>query len=107
RPITVEEHAKARATQLMRVAAGLATANGIAGTFGEIALYGLPLDEPARFVAAIEATSREDLQALAARTMDPERASIVIVGDRAAIEPGLRALGLPAAVVADADGNLL
>jgi zinc protease len=107
RPVTVEEHAKARATQLMRVAEGLATSNGIAGTFGEIGLYGLELDEPARFVAAIERTTRDDLQALAARTIDPNRATIVIVGDRAAIEPGLRALGLPAAVLADPDGNLL
>lgn len=107
RPVTEEEHAKARATQLMRVAEGLATSNGIAGTFAEMGLYGLPLDEPARFVAAIEATTRERLQELAARAIDPERASIVIVGDRAAIEPGLRGIGLPAAVAADTEGNLI
>jgi predicted Zn-dependent peptidase len=105
RPITAEEHAKASATLLMRVAEGLATAGGIAGTFGELGLYGLPLDEPMRFCAAIEEIGADDLRALAARTIDPEAASIVIVGDRAAIEPGLRALGLPEPVICDADGD--
>jgi zinc protease len=105
RPITVEEHAKARATLLMRVAEGLATAGGIAASFGEIGLYGLPLDDPMRFVAALEATSADDLRALAARTVDPDAVTIVIVGDRAAIEPGLRALGLPAPVLFNPEGN--
>src|SRR4029077_8320055 len=105
RPIAAEEHAKARATLLMRVAEGLATAGGIAATFGEIGLYGLPIDDPMRFVAALEAITTEDLHALAARTMDPGAVSIVIVGDRAAITPGLRDLGLPEPVLRDADGD--
>jgi zinc protease len=105
RPATAEEHAKARATLLMRVAEGLSTTGGIAATFGEIGLYELPLDEPLRFAAALEAITAGDLRALAARYIDPEAASIVIVGDRAAIEPGLRELGLPPAVMYDADGE--
>ena len=105
RPASAEEHAKARATLLMRVAESLSTTGGIAATFGEIGLYDLPLDEPLRFAAALERTTADDLRALAARYIDPDAASIVIVGDRAAIEPGLRALGLPAAVAYDADGE--
>jgi len=104
-PITAEEHAKAQATLLMRVAEGLSTTGGIAATFGEMGLYGLPLDEPNRFVAALEATTADDLRALAARTIDPGAAAIVIVGDRAAIEGPLRELGLPAPVIRDADGD--
>jgi zinc protease len=105
RPITSEEHAKARATLLMRVAEGLASTGGMASTFGELGLYGLPLDEPVRFVAALERTTADDLRELAARYIDPNAASIVIVGDRTAIEPGLRELGLPAPVICDADGD--
>jgi zinc protease len=105
RPITAEEHAKARATLLMRVAEGLASTGGIASTFSELGLYGLPLDEPVRFVAALERTTADDLRGLATRYIDPDAASIVIVGDRAAIEPGLRELGLPAPVICDADGD--
>jgi zinc protease len=105
RPVTTEEHAKARATLLMRVAEGLSTTGGLAATFGELGLYDLPLDEPKRFVAALEATTADDLRSLASRYIDPDAASIVIVGDRAAIEGPLRDLGLPAAVVRDADGD--
>jgi len=107
RPITAEEHAKAHATLLMRVAEGLSSAGGMATTFGELGLYGLPLDEPMRFVAALGRTTADDLRALGERYVDPDAACIVIVGDRAAIEPGLRELGLPAPVLRNADGDLL
>ena len=105
RPITTEEHAKAHATLLMRVAEGLSSTGGMATTFGELGLYGLPLDEPMRFVAALQRTTADDLRALGERYVDPEAACIVIVGDRAAIEPGLRELGLPPPELCNADGD--
>ena len=107
RPITADEHAKAHATLLMRVAEGLSSAGGMATTFGELGLYGLPLDEPMRFVSALRRTTADDLRALGERYVDPEAACIAIVGDRAAIEPGLRDLGLPAPLMRNADGDLL
>jgi len=107
RPITTEEHAKAHATLLMRVAEGLSSTGGMATTFGELGLYGLPLDEPMRFVAALQRTTADDLRALAERYVDPEAACIVIVGDRATIEPGLRELGLPPPELCNADGDRL
>jgi predicted Zn-dependent peptidase len=91
----------------MRVAEGLSSTGGMATTFGELGLYGLPLEEPMRFVAALGATSADDLRALGERYVDPDAACIVIVGDRAAIEPGLRELGLPAPVICNADGDRL
>ena len=107
RPITADEHAKAHATLLMRVAEGLSSTGGMATTFGELGLYGLPLDEPMRFVAALQRTTADDLRALGERYVDPAAACIVIVGDRTAIEPGLRELGLPAPVLRNADGDVL
>jgi zinc protease len=106
-PITDEERTKARAMLLDRVAEGLSTSGGIAGTFAELGLYGLPLDEPERFIAALERTTSADLQRLARAHIDPDRTCIVIVGDRAVIEPGLRALGLPAPQLRDANGDVL
>jgi len=105
RPVTEEERSKARAMLLDRIAEGLATTGGIAATFAELGLYGLPLDEPERFVAALERTGAADMQRLALAHTDPARASILIVGDRATVEPGLLAIGLPAPLVVDADGN--
>jgi zinc protease len=106
-PFTDEERTKARAMLLDRVAEGLATSGGIAATFAELGLYGLPLDEPQRFIAALERATADDLLRLARKHIDPEGSTIVIVGDRAKIEPGLRDLGLPAPQMRDADGNLL
>ena len=85
----------------------IATASGIASTFAELALYGLPLDEPERFIAALERATADDLLRLAQQYIDPEGACIVIVGDRAAIEPGLRELGLPKPELRDAEGERL
>ena len=46
-------------------------------------------------------------QKLKSRLLDLAAACIAIVGDRAAIEPGLRELGLPAPQLRNADGDLL
>jgi zinc protease len=107
RPFTDEERTKARAMLLDRVAEGLATSGGIAANFAELALYGLPLDEPERFIAALERVTADDLLRLAQKYVDPDGSCITIVGDRAAIEPSLRAIGLPAPELRDADGERL
>jgi len=106
-PVTPTELTKARATLLGRVAEGLSTSGGIAAQYAELRLYGLPLDEPARFVAAIERARAAELQELARRHLDPDRMALVVVGDRAVIEKPLRELGLPAPLVCDADGQLI
>lgn len=101
-----EELTKARATLLDRTAEALATAAGLAGTFADIGLYQLPLDEPARFIAQVAATTAADLRAAAGRYLDPDALAIIAVGDRATIEPALRALGLPSPVLRQPDGEL-
>jgi zinc protease len=102
-----EELTKARALQQQRVAEALATTAGTAGTYADLALYGLPLDEPARFLRAINKADGRALKRLAARAIEPPRMTIVAVGDRKVIEPRLRALGLPAPELRDADGELV
>ncbi len=104
-PVTPTELTKARATLLGRVAEGLSTSGGIAAQYAELRLYGLPVDEPARFVAALESADAADLQRLAQRHLDPATMAIVIVGDRAVIEAPLRELGLPEPILRDPDGD--
>jgi zinc protease len=99
------EMTKARATLFDRTAEALSTASGVAGTFADIGLYGLPADEPARFIAAVAATTPEDLRQAAARYLDPDKLAIIVVGDRATVEPELRAIGLPAPVVLGPEGE--
>ena len=107
RPITPDELTKARATLLGRAAETLSTTAGLTATYGEIRLYDLPLDEPGRFVAQLAENDAASLQALAARHIDAARVGIVVVGNRAVIEPELRALGLPAPQLRGPDGDPL
>jgi zinc protease len=103
--ITGEELTKARAMLQQGTAEALSTTGGTARTFADLALYGLPLDEPLRFTRAIQQAGAGQLKRLATRTIDPTTITIVAVGDRKTIEPGLRALGLPAPEIRDADGE--
>jgi zinc protease len=105
--VTSAELTKARAMQQQRLAEALSTTGGTAGTFADLALYGLPLDEPVRFTRALEKADAALLKRLANRSIDPATLTIVAVGDRKVIEPGLRALGLPAPEIRDADGEVL
>ncbi|HVR62121.1 MAG TPA: pitrilysin family protein, partial [Polyangia bacterium] len=107
RPITADELTKARATLLGRAAESLSTTAGLTATYGEIRLYDLPLDEPGRFVAEMDRQDAASLQALGAAHVDADRAGIIIVGNRAVVEPELRALGLPEPQLRDADGDVL
>ena len=104
--VTAEELTKARAMQQQRLAEALSTTGGTAGTLADLSLYGLPLDEPVRFIKALQKADAPLLKRLANKTIDPATITIVAVGDRKVIEPGLKALGLPAPEIRDADGEL-
>ena len=58
-----------------------------------------------RFIRALDRADAPLLRRLATRAIDPATVTIVAVGDRKTIEPGLRALGLPAPELRDADGE--
>jgi zinc protease len=58
----------------------------------ELFVYGLPLDYFSGLPASIRAVTTADVQRVARRYLDPQRMVVVSVGDRAAIEAGLRAL---------------
>jgi predicted Zn-dependent peptidase len=104
--VTGEELTKARAMLQQGLAEALSTNGGTARTFADVALYGLPLDEPVRFTRALQQAGAPQLKRLANRNIDPATMTIVAVGDRKTIEPGLRALGLPAPEIRDADGDV-
>ena len=69
----------------------LATASGLADTLGNLALYGVPLDEITRYTTRVEAVSPAQVQAFAARVMDPAKASVIIAGDAKTFAAALKA----------------
>lgn len=63
-----------------------------ADMFVELLANDLPLDEYDRFMGRIQAVTAADVQRVARRYIDPDRFAVVVVGDRATIEAGVKAL---------------
>ncbi|TAJ71368.1 MAG: insulinase family protein [Phenylobacterium sp.] len=80
----------------------LATSGGLADVLGNLALYGVPLDEVTRYTAKVEAVDAAQVQAFAKRVFDPAQASVVVAGDAKAFSPALKAR-LPALEIIPAD----
>ena len=66
--------------------------------------FDLPDDHYSTYARVIETTAADDVRRVAAQYLDPEHLVIAIAGDRKAIEPGLRALGLGSPTMVDIDG---
>jgi zinc protease len=69
----------------------LATTGGLANTLGALALYGVPLDEITRYTSRVEAVTPAQVQAFAARVLDPAKASVIIAGDAKTFAAALKA----------------
>jgi predicted Zn-dependent peptidase len=93
-PIPADEVAKAKNYIALGFAAGFETTGDIAAALEELAVYRLPDDYYERYVANVQAVTPEAVQRAAMRYLDPSRLAVVVVGDRQAIEAGVRALNL-------------
>ena len=63
--------------------------------------YGIPLDFYDTAVQRIGAVTQADVQRVARQYVNPDRLTIVVVGDRKTIEPGLRALNPGEIIIRD------
>ena len=70
------------------------TTGDLARKLEDLVVYNLPDDTYANFVAAVGRVTAADVQRAAARYIQPEKMAVVVVGDRGAIESGIRALNL-------------
>jgi zinc protease len=85
------EELKARKSVLVgSYGRGLATTGGLADILGNLALYGVPLDEITRYTGRVEAVDAAQVQGFAARMLDPAAISVIIAGDAATFAPALR-----------------
>jgi predicted Zn-dependent peptidase len=80
------------------------TTGDIAYQLTSLAVYDLPLDFYNNYVQQVERVTQADVQRVARKYIDPEHLSIVVVGDRKQIEPGIRKLGLGDVLVRDIYG---
>ena len=94
RPIDARELELARASLTRGYPRNFETAEQIARSVGQLALYGLADDYFERFVPTVEALDADDVMRVASAHLHPDRMTIVAVGDRKVIEPQLAGLGL-------------
>jgi zinc protease len=71
----------------------LETLEGLAAQISATRMLGLPLDYLEQYTARVRAVSPEQIRAAAAKYMDPDPASIVVVGDAEALAPQLESFG--------------
>lgn len=69
----------------------------------ELVVYGLPEDYFSQYINRVRAVTAADVLRVASRRIVPSRLLVVVVGDRKAVEPGLRALKLGAVEVMTVD----
>jgi predicted Zn-dependent peptidase len=103
RPVTREELSLGVAALTRGYARNFETAEQVARAVSQIALYDLSDDYFAEFVPALERVTPDEATRVAARHLDPERLTTLIVGDVDAIAGDLARLGLGEPAVCSAD----
>ena len=95
RPITEEEFTKAQMGLIRGFPPTFETPGQVLRRLIDIVHYSLPDDYFSGHVERLRAVSLADVQRVAEEHVDPAALSIVVVGDRAAIEEPLKELNLP------------
>ncbi|MEO8383382.1 MAG: pitrilysin family protein, partial [Acidobacteriota bacterium] len=85
--------------------ASVQTGSDIAGRLVDMELYDLPEDYFDHYRENIAAVSKEDVERMATKYLDPDRVIIVVVGNAAEIREPLGTLGMPVHEM-DIDGNM-
>ena len=93
-PVPADELSRAKNYVALRFPAGFEATTDISRRLEDAFVYGLPDDYFSSYVQKIEAVTAADVQRVARKYIQPTRVSVVVVGDRKVIEPGIRALNL-------------
>ncbi|MBU1325330.1 MAG: insulinase family protein [Alphaproteobacteria bacterium] len=105
RPVTDAELAAHKSNLILGMAGQWETNGAVAGDLAQLVVYGLPDDYFDRSAAGIVATTPATVTE-AARTIVSDGPTVwVVVGDRATLEPRLRALNIGEVRVVDVYGN--
>jgi len=107
RPPTPDEVLRAKDKSTLTLAGRWETANAVADSLEEIVRFGLPDDYWDTYPDKVRSLSDGQISRAAADVVQPEGMVWVVVGDRAKVEEGIRALGYGDIILMDADGNVL
>ena len=90
--VSADELSRAKRNLQLGLPSSFETTQGIASEFLPLIAYGIPLDFFASAVQQYGAVTQADVQRVARQYVNPDKLTIVVVGDRKVIEPGIRAL---------------
>ena len=105
RPVTDDELGPHKANLIQGMAGDWETNASVAGDLVQMVVYGLPEDYYDQRTAGLAATTPASVSAAARDVLGDGPTVWVIVGDRAAIEPKIRELGLGEVRVVDINGD--
>jgi zinc protease len=95
RPVTEAEFTAAKDAILRQFPANFETPHQVLDHLLEIVSFDLPDDYYRTFPAQVAAVTLADVRRVAEEHLDTQRLTVLVVGDAAVIEPGLKELGLP------------
>jgi zinc protease len=106
RPPTEAELANAKDRLIKGFPSRFETTFGLANQLEDLVLFDLPNDYFTTYQQKIEAVKAADVARVAAERITPEKLTILVVGDRAKIEPGLKSLAFGKQIqLLDPEGN--
>ena len=95
RPVTAAEVEFAKTSLVRREPLTMETNGQIVARLQDVVLYDLPTDYYETYTRRIEGVTVADVNRVAREHLQPDRAVIVVVGDRQVVEKGLRELPYP------------
>lgn len=107
RPPSDDELAQAKASLVQSLPAAFASVEGVNRSVSSIYVEGLPDDYFQQFARAVNAVTKDDVVRAAAKYIDPEHLTILIVGDRSKIEAPLAATKIAPITILDVTGEPL
>ena len=105
RPLTADELARAKSLRTLTLPGDWETDAAVLGSITSQVVYGLPADYWDGYAGKVQALTLQDVNQAAAEVVHPGQLVWVVVGDRAKIESGIKALNLGPIHYIDADGN--
>jgi zinc protease len=93
-PVSDDELADAKTNILRALPAEFESTGDVVRALASLVALGLPLDEYATLPARVAAVTKEDVRRVAQKTLAPEAARLVVVGDASVVKAQLASLGL-------------
>ena len=89
-PVPAQELTRARNLEALGFPGGFETTMGMAGNLSDLAVYGLPESFFTEYVPKIQAVTVADVERAAKQYIQSDKFAVIVVGDLAAIEKGVR-----------------